>query len=63
MTSGGCIIKDDMIDAGGKVQSWTLAAYLTKRQMAPEKLTLGIAIEEACTRRSKRPKSELAKFF
>ena len=50
MTSGGCIIKDDMIDAGGKVQSWTLAAYLTKRHIAPEKLTLGIAIEEACTR-------------
>lgn len=63
MTSGGCIIKDDMIDAGGKVQSWTLAAYLTKRHIAPEKLTLGIAIEEACTQRSKRPKSELAKFF
>ena len=62
MTSGGCIIKDDMIDAGGKVQSWTLAAYLTKRHMAAEKLTLGIAIEEACTQRSKRPKSELANF-
>ena len=48
MTTGGCIIKDDMIDAGGKLQSWTLAAYLTKRHMAPEKLTLGIVIEEAC---------------
>ena len=48
LTSRGCIIPDEMIQAGDKWQLWTLGGYLNKRRIAPEKLILGIGHRSNC---------------
>ncbi|XP_019861877.1 PREDICTED: uncharacterized protein LOC109590392 [Amphimedon queenslandica] len=57
----GCIIKDETIETGSRSQKWTLGAYLAKRHIAPDKLTLGIGSDIFIQERKKQKRDDGSK--